>query len=103
MRRTQIYLDDVQRDTLTVLAQERGVTASAIIREAIDRFIAEQLSPEDKLQRLRELGTRFSAASTDHASTDSASTDPARPGCQDTEVVVDELRAADADRLRSLA
>ena len=98
MRRTQIYLDDEQRDTLTVLAQERGVTASAIIREAIDRFIAEQLSPEDNLQRLRELGARFSAAASE-----AASTDPARPGCQDTEAVVDELRAADADRLRSLA
>lgn len=88
MRRTQIYLDDQQHSSLAALANERGVTASAVIREAIDQYIARRLSPQQKLAELRTLGEKFGFAN---------------PGGTDSAVIVDSLRSADAERLKSLA
>ncbi len=88
MRRTQIYLDDRQHGDLAALAKQRGVTSSALIREAIDRYIAGQLSPQEKLAELRALGAKFAARS--------ASAD-------DSAATVDNLRSGDARRLESLA
>lgn len=88
MRRTQIYLDDRQHGDLAALAKQRGVTSSALIREAIDRYIAGQLSPQEKLAELRALGAKFAARS---ASADDSAT------------TVDNLRSGDARRLESLA
>jgi hypothetical protein len=39
MIRTQIYLSAVERDALAALSVQRGATQSALIREAIDRFL----------------------------------------------------------------
>lgn len=40
MFRTQVYLTQVERDELLALSQELGQHQSALIREAIDQFIA---------------------------------------------------------------
>ena len=39
MRRTQIYLTDEERQALKVLAEKQGRSQSAIIREAVDRYL----------------------------------------------------------------
>lgn len=87
MRRTQIYLDDQQHSGLSALAKKRGVTASAVIREAIDQYIAQRLSPQEKLAELRALGAKFGAAT---------------PAADDSAAIVEKLRSADVDRLKSL-
>lgn len=40
MVRTQIYLTEEERAALKQLAEERGTSQSALIREAIDSFLA---------------------------------------------------------------
>ena len=42
MVRTQIYLTDRQRDALAAIAKTAGRKQSELIREAVDRLIAEQ-------------------------------------------------------------
>lgn len=44
MRRTQIYLDEKQAERLARRARARGTTASKMIREAIDSYLA---GPDD--------------------------------------------------------
>lgn len=39
MRRTQIYLTDAEQEGLQRLAQGRGATVSAVIREALDQYL----------------------------------------------------------------
>lgn len=39
MQRTQIYLTDVEQAGLQRLARARGETVSAVIREAVDRYL----------------------------------------------------------------
>jgi len=41
VRRTQIYLDEAQATALASRARRRGVTASHVIREAIDEDVSE--------------------------------------------------------------
>lgn len=55
MKRTQIYLEDGQAKELAHRARTRGVTSSHVIREAIDKYLAE---PEDEAEKL----ARFRAA-----------------------------------------
>ena len=55
MRRTQIYLDERQAAELGRRAAVRGTTASKMIREAIDQYLA---GPDEEADRL----TRFGAA-----------------------------------------
>ena len=86
--RTQIYVSSEQRRALARLAEDRGVTASAVIREAIDAYLVEQLSPEERLARLRALGDRFSSGSLGHPT-----------GSRE---MVESLRGVDASRLESL-
>ncbi|MBC7590169.1 MAG: CopG family transcriptional regulator [Salinibacterium sp.] len=90
MHRTQIYVEHEQREALAHLAAERGVTASALIREAIDTYLAAQSSPEERLKRLRALGSRLASGATvtDHV---------------DAGKLVGSLRTADAGRLISPA
>ncbi len=40
VRRTQIYLEDDQAKAMASRARRRGVTASHVIREAIDDYLA---------------------------------------------------------------
>ncbi|MEO8511786.1 MAG: CopG family transcriptional regulator [Chloroflexota bacterium] len=83
MRRTQIYLDDDQATELSRRAKTRGTTASKMIREAIDQYLAE---PEDADERQ----ARFRAAV--EASFGIA------PYLPDGATYVDELRARDKRR-----
>lgn len=55
VKRTQIYLDEDQAEQLSRRAAVRGTTASKMIREAIDHYLAE---PDDAPARL----TRYRAA-----------------------------------------
>jgi predicted transcriptional regulator len=88
MNRTQIYLSESQHEALGALARARHSTASALIREAIDGYLASQVSPKERLDALRALGNRF--AQKPQTSDDSAAT-------------VDDLRRAGTDRLDSRA
>ena len=87
MRRTQIYLDDEQATQLARRAKARGTTASRMIREAIDQYLAE---PEDAEERQ----ARFRAAV--EASFGIA------PYLSDGATYVDELRSHDRERDREL-
>lgn len=53
MQRTQIYLSESERQGLLALAQRTGRRQSALIREAIDRFL-ENNQPEERLAKLRK-------------------------------------------------
>jgi hypothetical protein len=57
MVRTQIYLTEIEQQALRVLARRTGRTQSELIREAIDRFIAqaEQIDRRLLLQQARGL------------------------------------------------
>lgn len=90
MHRTQIYVGDDQRGALARLAADRGVTASALIRDAIDAFLAAQSTPEERLSRLRALSERLASGSAAIQSSKS-----------DGRAFVDGLRSADAGRLDS--
>ena len=89
MQRTQIYLDDEQHRALMALAKRRSTTASALIRSAIDDYLSGQLTPEERLARLRILGAKFAGAADGRRS--------------DSRAIVDNIRAADATRLDSSA
>ncbi len=53
MRRTQIYLDEVQGERLARVADRSGMTMSAVIREAIESFLDRDDSEEARLGRFR--------------------------------------------------
>lgn len=87
MRRTQIYLDDGQAQALRRRAAARGTTASKVIREAIDHYLAGSDDESDRLARYRgALEESFGAA----------------PYLSDGARYVDEMREADRERERSL-
>lgn len=51
MFRTQIYLTQHERESLVLLAKELGQHQSALIREAIDQYIAKKLLENRKKQQ----------------------------------------------------
>lgn len=53
MKRTQIYLEDGQAGRLSRLARSRGMTASKMIREAVDGYLAGDPDEDDWLTRQR--------------------------------------------------
>lgn len=53
MKRTQIYLDERQAEELRRRGAVRGATASRMIREAIDQYLAEPDDAADRLARFR--------------------------------------------------
>jgi hypothetical protein len=60
MRRTQIYLEERQQELIRLAALKRGTTASAIIREAVDRYLARDgMTADEKRAKIRALGERF--------------------------------------------
>jgi len=88
VRRTQIYLDERQSAELARRAAARGTTASKMIREAIDRYLAEPADAEEPLRRFRAaLEASFGAA----------------PHLPHGATYVEELRRADRDRDEELA
>lgn len=63
MKRTQIYLDDRQAAELARRSAVRGTTASKMIREAIDQYLAGPDEEADRLARFdAALGATFGAA-----------------------------------------
>jgi predicted transcriptional regulator len=86
MNRTQIYLSESQHAALAALARARSTTASAIIRTAIDGYLASQLSPRDRVDALRSLASRLAAG---------------RASSSDNEPFVDGQPQVDGDRVRS--
>ena len=64
MRRTQIYLDEDQAEQLARRARARGTTASKMIREAIDEYLAGPGDAADRTARFRAaLDRSFGVAS----------------------------------------
>jgi hypothetical protein len=59
VKRTQIYLDEEQAERLSRRAALRGTTASKMIREAIDEYLA---APDDDAERLARYRAALDAA-----------------------------------------
>lgn len=89
MRRTQIYLDDDQTVRLDHHAAAEGVTRSTLIRRAVDEYLARDLWDSVAWK-----------ASWEEAVARTAGVAPYLAGGAD---YVEDLRAADAERLRGLA
>ena len=53
VKRTQIYLDDKQDDRIARRAAAEGVTKSALIRRAVDRYLDNDGDDDTRLARLR--------------------------------------------------
>ncbi|HEU4974881.1 MAG TPA: CopG family transcriptional regulator [Baekduia sp.] len=87
MRRTQIYLDGEQDRLLGIRAKALGTTKSAVIRDAIDAFLGREPAGGSDLQRLRA------------AVAGAAGIAPSLPPGGE---YVEELRAADLERQRTL-
>lgn len=87
MKRTQIYIEERQDESLAERAGAEGVTKSTVIRRAIDAYLN---GPDDKARRLEE----FRAAA--KAAFGSAPYLP--PGKE----YVEELRRIDAERQAEL-
>jgi predicted transcriptional regulator len=87
MNRTQIYLGDEQARALADRARRIGSTKSALIREAIDSYLAPASTEQAGLSRLRT------------AVADARGCAAYLPA---GERYVDELRAADRERAREL-
>jgi len=87
MKRTQIYLDERQAAELGRRAAVRGTTASKMIREAIDRYLA---GPDEETDRL----ARFRAALEDGFG--------AAPYLEEGQRYVERLRQADRERDEAL-
>lgn len=87
MKRTQIYLDDDQDRALVARARRAGQTKSALIREAIDVYLAPAEADRAGLERLRAAVGQALGAAPDLP-----------PGAE----YVERLRAADRERQRLL-
>ncbi len=56
LHRTQIYLSNTQQATLGAMARAQRSTSSALIREAIDSYIAIQPAANNRALRMRAAG-----------------------------------------------
>lgn len=65
MKRTQIYVDEEQDESLTKRAAAAGVTKSTLIREAIDAYLKGRPDERLHLDRFRA-AVRAAAGSVDH-------------------------------------
>ncbi|MFI5004780.1 MAG: CopG family transcriptional regulator [Solirubrobacterales bacterium] len=88
MRRTQIYLDEQQATRLDKRAAGEGVTRSTVIRRAVDEYLARD--ERDAVEWKR----RWHEAV--------AKTAGVAPYLPDGATYVEQVRAADAERLREL-
>ena len=88
VKRTQIYLEEAQSRQLADRARRRGTTASHVIREAVDAYLAQPESEDDRLlqQYRAAVDNAFGIA----------------PQLPDGAAYVEELRAADVDRTTRL-
>ena len=55
LNRTQIYLTGVQQKMLATLAQQRGSSSSALIREAIDGYILVHQAQQPASKKVRRM------------------------------------------------
>jgi Arc/MetJ-type ribon-helix-helix transcriptional regulator len=53
MRRTQIYLTEVEHSAAAELARTQKRTLSDVIREALDQYLRLEMNDVEQLQRLR--------------------------------------------------
>lgn len=83
VRRTQIYLDERQAAELGRRAAVRGTTASKMIREAIDQYLA---GPDEEADRLARFGAALDVSF------------GAAPYLDEGAAYVDRLRNADLER-----
>jgi predicted transcriptional regulator len=88
MRRTQIYLDEQQATRLDDRAAGEGVTRSTVIRRAVDEYLARDNRDSGEWKR------RWHEAV--------AKTAGIAPYLPDGAAYVEQLRTADAERLREL-
>lgn len=87
VKRTQIYLEDSQAAELGRQAKSRGTTASKMIREAVDAYLAGEPDDAEWLARQRTaLNESFGSI----------------PRLPDGATYVREMRARDAERLEEL-
>ena len=87
VKRTQIYLEDSQAAELARKAKSRGTTASKMIREAVDAYLAGEPDDAEWLTRQRTaLDESFGSI----------------PRLPDGATYVREMRARDAARLEEL-
>lgn len=56
MQRTQIYLTDAEQTGLQRLASERGSTLSAVIRDAVDRYLETAAEADWRQRRAAAFG-----------------------------------------------
>ncbi len=68
VKRTQIYLNDLQDQALAVRAKEVGSTKSALIREAIDGYLESPADNDAALARLRVALSEAAGVASDLAS-----------------------------------
>jgi len=87
MKRTQIYLDELQDERLARRAHAAGTTKSDLIREALDAFLA---GPPDERTRIEAFRTAVQTA---------AGAARRLPRGRD---YVEESRRADAERAREI-
>jgi hypothetical protein len=83
VKRTQIYLDERQAAELGRRAAVSGTTASRMIREAIDQYLA---GPSEEADRLARFGAALEASF------------GAAPYLEEGAAYVDRLRHADLER-----
>jgi len=69
MVRMQIQFTEEQAAALKRSAERRGTSASAVAREAVDRFFREDgdVSPEESTERILEMMGKFHSGFTDVA------------------------------------
>ncbi len=65
MKRTQIYVDEEQDESLAKRAAAAGVTKSTLIREAIDAYLTGRPDERLRLERFRS-AVRAAAGSVDY-------------------------------------
>jgi Ribbon-helix-helix protein, copG family len=73
MERLQIQLTSEQADRLRERARQRRMSASAVVREAVDsalRDVSTVLSSEERWRRSRAVAGRFGSGSPERASED---------------------------------
>jgi hypothetical protein len=87
VKRTQIYLTEDQDSRLAVIADTRGTTKSAVIREALDEFLDDDARRDDEMERFRRILREVAGAA------------PSLPSGKD---YVEALRRTDAERQAAL-
>lgn len=87
VRRTQIYLEESQHETLSTRAAAVGSTTSELIREAVDAYLAGPQADRGQLLAFRE-AVRAVAGSV--------------PRLPEGSSYVNEMRAVDLDREQAL-